>query len=50
MDYDFSGYVTKNDLRCADGRVIRHDAFKENDGQIVPLVWQHVHTDPTNVP
>ena len=49
MDYDFSGYVTKNDLRCADGRVIRHDAFKENDGQIVPLVWQHVHTDPTNV-
>lgn len=49
MDYDFSGYVTKNDLRCADGRVIRHDAFKDNDGQIVPLVWQHVHTDPTNV-
>ena len=49
MGYDFSGYVTKNDLRCADGRVIRHDAFKENDGQTVPLVWQHVHTDPTNV-
>lgn len=49
MDYDFSGYATKNDLRCADGRVIRHDAFKENDGQVVPLVWQHVHTDPTNV-
>lgn len=48
-DYDFSGYATKNDLRCADGRVIRHDAFKENDGQTVPLVWQHVHTDPTNV-
>lgn len=49
MDYDFCGYATKNDLRCADGRVIRHDAFKENDGQTVPLVWQHVHTDPTNV-
>jgi hypothetical protein len=49
MDYDFSGYVTRNDLLCADGRVIRHDAFKENDGQIVPLVWQHVHSDPTNV-
>ena len=49
MDYDFSGYATKNDLRCADGRVIRHDAFKENNGQIVPLVWQHVHDDPTNV-
>ena len=47
--YDFCGYATKNDLRCADGRVIRHDAFKENDGQTVPLVWQHVHTDPTNV-
>ena len=49
MDYDFCGYATRNDLRCADGRVIRHDAFKENDGQIVPLVWQHVHSDPTNV-
>ncbi len=49
MDYDFSGYATKNDLLCADGRVIRHDAFIENDGQTVPLVWQHVHTDPTNV-
>jgi HK97 family phage prohead protease len=49
MDYDFSGYATKNDLRCADGRVIRHGAFKDNDGQTVPLVWQHVHTDPTNV-
>lgn len=49
MGYDFSGYATKNDLRCADGRVIRHDAFKDNDGQTVPLVWQHVHSDPTNV-
>ena len=49
MDYDFCGYATRNDLRCADGRVIRHDAFKGNDGKQVPLVWQHVHTDPTNV-
>ena len=49
MGYDFSGYATKNDLKCADGRIIRHDAFKENDGKIVPLVWQHVHDDPTNV-
>ena len=48
-DYDFSGYATKNDLRCADGRVIRHDAFKDNDGQVVPLVWQHVHDNPMNV-
>lgn len=49
MDYDFSGYATKNDLLCADGRVIRHGAFKDNDGQTVPLVWQHVHDNPTNV-
>lgn len=49
MDFDFCGYATKNDLRCADGRVIRHDAFKDNDGETVPLVWQHVHTDPTNI-
>lgn len=47
--YDFSGYVTKNDLQCSDGRIIRHDAFKSCDGQIVPLVWQHVHNDPMNV-
>lgn len=47
--YDFSGYATKNDLKCSDGRTIRKDAFKENDGQKVPLVWQHVHNDPSNV-
>ena len=47
--FDFSGYATKNDLRCADGRTIRKDAFKENDGQIVPLVWQHLHNDPANI-
>lgn len=47
--YDFSGYATKNDLRCSDGRTIRKDAFIENDGQKVPLVWQHLHDDPANV-
>ena len=46
---DFSGYVTKNDLKCTDGRIIRKDAFKHCDGKIVPLVWQHMHTDPDNV-
>lgn len=49
MKYDFGGYATKNDLRCSDGRVIRKDAFKGNDGQTVPLVWQHLHNDPDNV-
>lgn len=49
MSYDFSGYATKNNLLCADGRVIRQGAFQDNDGQTVPLVWHHVHSDPTNV-
>ena len=49
MTYDFSGYATKNDLLCADGRIIRRNAFAENDGQTVPLVWHHIHSDPTNV-
>lgn len=48
-DYDFSGWATKNDLRCSDGRVIRANAFKHNDGQKVPLVWNHCHDDPFNV-
>ena len=47
--YDFSGYATRNDLRCSDGRTITKDAFKDNNGQTVPLVWQHIHTDPGNV-
>lgn len=47
--YDFSGWATRNDLRCTDGRVIRRDAFKDDDGQIRPLVWMHQHNDPTNV-
>ena len=47
--YDFSGWATRNDLKCSDGRIIRKDAFKHNDGQIVPLVWNHQHNDPFNV-
>ena len=47
--YDFSGWATKNDLKCSDGRTIRKDAFKDNDGQTVPLVWNHDHHDPMNV-
>ena len=47
--YDFSGWATKNDLTCSDGRIIRHNAFKECDGMIVPLVWMHSHDDPENV-
>ena len=49
VTYDFSGYVTKNDLKCSDGRTIRKNAFIENDGHTVPLVWQHQHDDPKNV-
>lgn len=49
MGYDFSGYATKNDLTCGDGRIIRKDAFKDCDGKTVPLVWHHVHNDPMNV-
>lgn len=49
MTYDFSGYATKNDIVCGDGRIIRKDAFKDNDGMTVPLVWQHIHNDPANV-
>lgn len=46
---DFSGYATKNNLKCSDGRVILKDAFKHQDGQKVPLVWQHMHNAPGNV-
>lgn len=48
-EYDFCGWATKNDLQCSDGRIIRRDAFKHNDGQKVPLVWNHDHTDPYRV-
>ena len=47
--YDFSGYATKNNVRCADGRVIMPGAFKEQDHAIVPMVWQHDHMTPDNV-
>lgn len=47
--YDFSGYATRNNIRCSDGRTIRKNAFIENDGMTVPLVWQHRHNDPSNV-
>ena len=47
--WDFSGYVTRNDLKCGDGRTIRKNAFKDCDGETVPLVWQHVHKEFGNV-
>ena len=47
--YDFAGYVTKNDIRCLDGLVIKHNAFKHQDKQTIPLVWQHDHNSPENV-
>lgn len=46
---DFSGWATRNDLKCSDGRVIRRDAFKHNDGIKVPLVWNHQHNSPRDV-
>lgn len=49
MKYDFAGWATRNDLRCSDGRVIRKNAFKDQDGKTVPLVWMHQHNDPENV-
>ena len=48
-NYDFAGWVTKNDIRCSDGVTIKHDAFRENDGQKVPLVWNHDYNSPNNV-
>ena len=48
-NYDFSGWATKNDILCSDGRTIRQNAFKDNDGQIVPLVYGHSHDNPMNV-
>lgn len=48
-NYDFSGWATRNDLLCSDGRTIRKDAFKDNDGCEVPLVWNHEHNDPNAV-
>ena len=48
-NYDFSGWATRNDLLCGDGRTIRKNAFKQNDGVTVPLVWNHEHNDPNAV-
>ena len=49
MKYDFCGWATRNDLKCSDGRTIRKDAFKDCDGERVPLVWMHQHNNPENV-
>lgn len=49
MEYDFSGWATRNNIECSDGRTIMKDAFIENDGQKVPLVWNHQHNDPDEV-
>lgn len=49
MPFDFSGYATRNGIRCTDGRTIMKDAFADNDGAKVPLVWQHDHSDPSNI-
>lgn len=49
MKYDFSGWATRNGRKCSDGRTIMKDAFIENDGQKVPLVWNHQHNEPENV-
>lgn len=49
MKFDFVGYATKNDMKCSDGRIIRRDAFIKNDGEVIPLVWNHEHNDPSNI-
>lgn len=48
-NYDFCGWATKVDVQCSDGRIIRKDAFKHNDGAVVPLVWNHQYNGPDNV-
>ena len=47
--YDFSGWATRTNIKCTDGRTIRKDAFADDNGRSVPLVWQHQHNDPENV-
>ena len=47
--FDCSGWATRNDIKCSDGRTIRKNAFKDDDGQTVPVVWNHSHNDPMNV-
>ena len=48
-EYDFAGWATRANLKCSDGRVIMHDAFKENDGAVVPIVWNHQHNSVNDV-
>lgn len=48
-EFDFSGWATRNNVRCSDGRTIMKDAFEENNGKKVPLVWNHQHNDPSNI-
>ncbi|MFA7171772.1 MAG: phage major capsid protein, partial [Candidatus Paceibacterota bacterium] len=47
--FDFSGWATRNNLKCSDGRTILKDAFKHHNGKTVPLVWNHQHNDPLNI-
>ena len=49
IKYDFSGWATRNDIKCSDGRIIKKDAFKHYDGKTVPMVWNHQHNDPNNI-
>ena len=49
MEYDFGGWATKNNLRCSDGLTIMQNAFQDNDGKTVPLIWNHAHNEPSNV-
>ena len=49
QNYDFAGYVTKNDIQCSDGVIIQQNAFKGNDGMKVPLVWNHNYNSISNV-
>lgn len=48
-EYDFAGWVTKSDIECSDGITIKHDAFSDDDGRSVPLVWNHDHNSPENI-
>ena len=48
-EYDFAGWATRANLKCSDGRVIMYDAFKENDGAVVPIVWNHQHNSVNDV-
>ena len=47
--WDFSGWATRNDLECSDGRTIRKNAFKDCDGVTVPIFWNHQHNDVDDV-